>query len=136
MKYNLWGIALLLCVSCLAQAEHTQIQHDKQVKGKLVHTVLFWLNNPDNKEETKAFEKGVIDLLNQCTFITSSHIGKPANTTKRPIIDDSYTYCVVITFENKEAHDKYQVDPLHKKFITENEGLWKKVLIYDSQLVE
>ncbi|TPN89057.1 Dabb family protein [Aquimarina algicola] len=129
MKYSVFIIACLISISSFAQA----IEDTKEIKGNLVHNVFFWLKNPDNQTERKAFEKGVKDLLSQCKFITSSHIGSTANTAKRDVVDASFTYCVVITFDSKEAHDNYQVDPLHKKFIKENEMLWSKVLVYDSQ---
>ncbi|GAA4271825.1 Dabb family protein [Aquimarina gracilis] len=118
-------VLMSLCSSSFAQT--------KKIQGNLVHTVFFWLNNPDNVDERKTFEKGVKELLEQCKFITSAHLGTPANTAKREVVDASYTYCVVITFESKEAHDKYQIDPLHKKFIEENKNLWRKVLVYDSK---
>ncbi len=135
MKHlRIFMLAILCSISFLAigQTDDESVQNSKKIKGNFIHTVLFWLHNPANEKERKTFEDGVQELLNQCPFITSSHIGIPANTATRPVVDASYTYCVVITFESKEAHDKYQVDPLHKKFVEENKNLWDKVLVYDS----
>ncbi len=125
-------VAFGIYFSAFGQIEKQPDQEGK-IKGNLVHTVLFWLNNPESKEDRDIFEKGVHKLLKQCKFITSSHIGVPADTATRPIVDASYTYCVVITFESKEAHDNYQVDPLHKKFVEESKDLWRKVMVYDSE---
>ncbi|SHI37022.1 Dabb family protein [Aquimarina spongiae] len=132
MKRYLILAALLISSFSFAQQDESTTKSAKTIDGKLVHTVLFWLNNPDNREERKTFEKGVKELLDGCEFITSSHFGTPANTEKRPVVDASFTYCVVITFASKEAHDNYQVAPIHKKFIAENKDLWNKVLVYDS----
>ncbi len=132
MKLYITTLICFLSISSIAQTIDKKLVNEKSIKGNLVHTVLFWLNNPEDKGERKAFEKGVKTLLNQCKFITSSHIGVPASTPDRPIIDKSYTYCIVVTFESIEAHDNYQIDPIHLKFVEENKDLWKKVQIYDS----
>ncbi|WP_066309297.1 Dabb family protein [Aquimarina aggregata] len=132
MKFKL-AILICLFISFYSVAQNQKKQdHTKMIKGKLIHTVFFWLNNPDNDKERKTFEQGVSRLLNECEHITSSHLGTPAKTTKRPVIDTSYTYCIVVTFESIKEHDLYQEDPIHLKFIEENKNLWKKVQIYDS----
>lgn len=131
-KNLLLVFAFSICFSSFGQGEK-QSDHEKKIKGNFVHTVMFWLKDPNNIKDRETFEKGVHTLLNECKFITSSHVGIPADTATRPIVDASYTYCVVITFESKEAHDKYQVDPLHQKFVEQSKNLWSKVLVYDSE---
>jgi len=131
MKLFTFIFACILTTSSFGQTNDTH--YSKKIEGNLIHNVFFWLKNPDNLEERKVFEKGVKELLNNCEFITASHFGKPANTAKRPVIDASFTYCIVLTFKSKEAHDKYQVNPLHEKFIKECKDLWNKVLVYDSK---
>jgi len=130
MKNYLFIITLLFGILSFAKTKDTP--NTKNSK-KLVHTVLFWLNNPDSDTDRQAFEKGAKNLLDNCKFIASSHFGVAADTKKRPVVDASFTYCAVITFESKEDHDNYQIDPLHKKFIENCKHLWKKVVIYDSQ---
>ncbi|WP_304063316.1 Dabb family protein [Pedobacter glucosidilyticus] len=100
--------------------------------GKFVHTVLFWLKNPESKEDCLKFETSLKKFLNASNNISSMHLGTPASTN-RPIIDRSYSYCLMVTFVSKEAHDLYQEEAAHKVFIKESENLWKKVLIYDSE---
>ncbi len=133
MKHIRNSVGILLCfmsLSAIAQENHKDL--GTKINGNFVHTVLFWLNHPENEKDQETFENGVNTLLDQCQFITASHIGVPADTATRPVVDASYTYCVVITFESKAAHDSYQIDPVHKKFVEENKNLWKKVLVYDS----
>ncbi len=132
MKFSTLILVCLISFSSIAQQASEQ-SVEKNMKGNFVHTVLFWLNNPNNLTDRTTFENGVQTLLRECKFITSSHIGIPADTATRPVVDDSYTYCVVITFESKEAHDKYQIDPIHTKFVENNKQLWKKVQVYDSE---
>jgi hypothetical protein len=94
-----------------------------------VHHVLFWLKNPDNKEEYNQLLEG-IRSLEQIEPKVAFHIGTPASTN-RPVIDASYSFSLLLTFNNIEEHDIYQVHPTHLKFIEENSMLWERVLIYD-----
>ena len=60
------------------------------------------------------------------------HLGKTGNTAKRDVIDNSYDYCMILTFPSLEAQRLYQDDPTHLIFIDQAKHLWKKVRVYDS----
>lgn len=100
-------------------------------RGEFAHVVLFWLNNPDNLQERKKFEASLEKFIKNSEYIKTIHLGSPANTN-RPVIDNTYTYCMILTFTSKEEQDKYQDEPGHKAFIAESEELWEKVIVYDS----
>jgi hypothetical protein len=100
-------------------------------RGEFAHVVLFWLNNPDNLQEREKFEASLENFINNSEYIKTKHLGSPANTN-RPVIDNTYTYCMILTFTSKEEQDKYQDEPGHKLFISESEELWEKVIVYDS----
>lgn len=101
------------------------------LKGTLVHHVFFWLKEPGNKEHRKQFEKALNELMKVKT-IKISHIGVPASTENRDVVDHSYTYSLLVMFNSKEEQDLYQIDPIHQKFVNENSNLWNKVVVYDS----
>ena len=101
-------------------------------QGNFAHTVFFWLKNPDNNIDRKAFEASLTRFINNSGFIKTKHIGVPAKTD-RGVIDNSYTYSLLLTFNSKEDQDKYQDEPNHKKFIEESSSLWTKVVVYDSE---
>ena len=63
---------------------------------------------------------------------TSNHLGCPASSEKRDVVDNSFTYCYTMSFPNLESHDIYQRDPTHKLFIDEVGHLWKRVVVSDS----
>ena len=101
------------------------------MKGEFAHIVLFWLKNPDNQLERKEFESSLETFIKNSEYVKSMHFGSPANTN-RSVIDNTYTYCLIVTFTSKEKQDKYQDEQGHKKFISESEELWDKVTVYDS----
>ena len=106
-------------------------QEVKASKDEFAHVVLFWLKNPDNQQERKKFESSLETFIKKSKYVKTMHFGAPANTN-RPVIDNTYTYCMILTFTSKEKQDKYQDEPGHKKFISESEDLWEKVIVFDS----
>lgn len=105
-----------------------------QKHGNFVHVVFFWLKNPDNKKERKQFENNLNTFIKGIDYIRSTHVGTPAGTD-RSVVDNSYTYCLMVSFEDKKDHDAYQEDGLHKKFIDDTAALWERVQVYDSILI-
>ncbi len=103
----------------------------KQIKGVFIHHVFFWLKEPENESVNKLFLKNLSGFLKECEMIKSVHIGKPAQTP-RDVVDNSYTYDLVATFDRKEEQDAYQQHPAHKHFVAETAHVWKRVQVYDS----
>lgn len=104
-------------------------EKSKDMSGMFVHHVLFWLNEPDNEDARKAFEEAV-EKLASIETVRYKHIGKPASTN-REVIDTTYTYSLLVVFDDAEGHDIYQVHPIHDEFRAKSH-LWNKVQIYDS----
>lgn len=98
----------------------------------LVHTVLFWLKKGLSSEERDTFHKEV-KALGAISAVDQLFIGQPAGTTKRPVIDDTYDYCLTVMLEDVPAHDAYQEDPIHLEFIKNCSHMWERVKIYDAE---
>lgn len=97
----------------------------------LIHTVYFWLNKSLDGDKYTDFRIS-LETMRKIEHAQSMHIGTPAQTEKRPVIDDSYDFALTVIFKNIAEHDAYQADPIHQTFIAENKDLWKKVKIYDA----
>ena len=98
----------------------------------LIHTVLFWLKENLSEKDLTIFEQETRSLSN----ISSDEqlfVGRPARTTKRPVIDDSYDFCLTVVLKDLAAHDDYQEDPIHLNFIKKCSHMWKQVKIYDAE---
>ena len=93
------------------------------------HLVFFWLSDQLSDSEHMEFEKG-LDSLTKIPFVISGYYGKPADT-HRPVVDRSYSYGLVLSFQGIAEHDQYQIDPIHRAFVENNSHKWDKVLIYD-----
>jgi hypothetical protein len=102
-----------------------------KITGALIHHVFFWLKEPKNEAHKKQLVKALTDLLKVET-IKMSHIGFPAGTESRDVVDHSYSVSYMTMFDNQAGQDAYQIHPLHLKFVKENAHLWSKVVVYDS----
>lgn len=98
-----------------------------------VHHVFFWLKPGNTAAENQKFEKSV-SSLKEIKSIKLVDIGKPA-VTDREVIDNTYSYSLLLIFDSLEAHDAYQVDPIHLQFVADSSTLWDRVLIYDSETI-
>jgi len=121
------GLTLAGLFPFLRKAEAGEVK----ITGALVHHVFFWLKEPKNEAHKKQLVKALNDLLKVKT-IKVSHIGFPAGTESRDVVDHSYSVSYMVMFDNQADQDSYQVDPIHTKFVEQNQHLWNKVVVYDS----
>ena len=101
----------------------------------LTHQVYFWLKEPDNIEAQTQLRKGLESLLTIET-IHSGHIGIPAATPARDVVDHSYSFSYYTTFESLQDHEVYQSHPTHLEFVKNCQHLWEKVKVYDYSLID
>jgi Stress responsive A/B Barrel Domain len=104
---------------------------DTKEKKQLVHHVFFWLKNRDSKEDLNKLIEG-LQTLKKIESVRKIHIGVPASTEIRPVVDATYSASELIFFDDVAGQDAYQVHPIHKKFVENYAHLWEKVIVYDS----
>jgi hypothetical protein len=96
----------------------------------LSHHVLFWLKAETTAEQKAAFRKG-LESLEKIETVVTFQVGTPA-PIERAVVDTTYSFSLVLFFEDLAGHGVYQVHELHKAFLEEFRGLFEKVIIYDA----
>lgn len=96
----------------------------------LSHHVLFWLNDNTTETQKSAFRKG-LESLQKIETIVNFYVATPA-PIDRPVIDDTYTFSLLVFFEDVAGHDVYETHPLHLAFLEDFSSLFAKVVVYDS----
>lgn len=96
----------------------------------IAHHVLFWLNADTTETPKHAFLKGLKSLA-QIEVVKHFHIGTPA-AISRAVVDDTYTFSLLIFLENLAAHNTYQTHDIHQAFLGEFKVHFEKVIIYDA----
>jgi hypothetical protein len=100
-------------------------------RKRVVHHVFFWLRNPKSQDDLAELLKG-LNTLKQIEVIRGIHIGVPASTKQRDVVDGSYSASELIFFDDISAQETYQEHPIHKKFVESCSHLWSRVVVYDS----
>jgi hypothetical protein len=124
--------APLLCLSAASVADAAQ-RHDS-VRAELpalVHHVFFWLKNPQSKADLERLLQGLRNLR-QIEVVKAIHIGVPANTEQRSVVDASYQVSELLMFADLAAQKKYQDHPVHQQFVADCAHLWERVVVYDT----
>lgn len=97
----------------------------------VVHHALFWLKNPDSKEDRDKLVAGV-KSLGKIETIKELHVGIVASTEKRDVVDNSWAVSEVMFFADLAGQATYQNHPIHQQFIKDHSHLWQKVVVYDA----
>jgi hypothetical protein len=97
----------------------------------LIHSVFFWLRNDLTDAQRATFLAG-LESLRAVKSVGTLYIGSPAPIPPRPVVDASYSFALTVLFKDVEAHNAYQIDPIHRAFVDNHKTLWTKVQIYDA----
>jgi hypothetical protein len=100
-------------------------------KEVIAHYVLFWLKEDLSDQEKKDFT-GFFEELRKVPTIKSLHYGSPANTTQRDVVDNSFSYNLLVYFDNMEDLNVYETHPIHLEAIEKYSKYWTKVAVHDS----
>jgi hypothetical protein len=97
----------------------------------LIHHVLFWVKPETTTEQKAAFKKG-LESLTGVETVKTLFVGTPVLSINRAVVDITYTFSLVIAFDNLAGHDVYQTHPVHKAFLESFKQYFEKVVIYDA----
>jgi quinol monooxygenase YgiN len=97
----------------------------------LVHNVFFTLHDGSTEE--------IARLIESCREHLAGHpgevffaVGGLEPELDRPVNDRDFHVALTVVFEDRAAHDAYQVEPRHLRFIESNKPTWAKVRVFDS----
>lgn len=94
-----------------------------------IRNVYFWLRDELDKSDRAAFAAGLATLCADTT-VTQGYFGVPA-PTNRDVVDSSYSYALVLLFQDTGKHDQYQVGAVHDRFLAAHAAKWTRVQVYD-----
>ena len=124
-------IASSLALATGAATAAQSISPAMKDKPFLIHHVFFWLKNPQSEADLNKLIAG-LHTLGKIETVRAIHIGVPAKTEARPVIDASYSASELLFFNDLEGQKVYQEHPIHQQFIADYSGLWEKVVVYDT----
>ncbi len=121
----------MLFIGVLSNATAQDQTDMKNFYPTFAHTVYFWFKDTNNQTDRTLFETSLKTFLSNSKFAKTNFIGTPPKAT-RDVVDGSFTYSLIVTFESAKAQEAYQKEEAHLLFIEECKHLWDKVIVYDS----
>lgn len=99
--------------------------------ARVIHQVFFWLKRPGDPNDRSKLIEG-LNSLRAIPEILTLHIGVPAGTEQRTVVDASFDVSEIMFFNDVAGQKIYQDHPVHKQFVDAYGHLWDHVLVYDS----
>ncbi len=136
IKVRFTSSLLVICFMLLScMPNENEREHDQtEFTGMIKHTLYFYFKEDVSDDEKLQFESDLRALL-EIPYISSSLIGRPAQTESRPITDHDFGYTVIMWFASVEDHDQYQIDPLHKQMVETTGHLFERIRVLDSEMI-
>ena len=117
------------------QSKLTESMNAKEYEPGMIHNVFFWLKPNLSEADKNAFIDGLKSLAAIST-VRKCFVGPPAATEERGVVDNTFSYALLVHFDDIEGQNAYQVDPIHLKFVEDHKDKWVDVKVYDNTLME
>ncbi|WP_294291600.1 Dabb family protein [uncultured Chryseobacterium sp.] len=105
----------------------------KPIKKKKVyfHYLLFWLRKDLSEAEVKEFENFFKGLA-QLPYQKNLRYGKPAHSSPRSVLDNSFTYNASMEFDSLEELEVYGKLPEHLVLVQKYKSFFERMLVHDT----
>ena len=97
----------------------------------VAHMVYFSLHDASPEARARLIASAH-ELLSNHDGVLHFSVGTLAQTLQRPVNVRDFEVSLHVIFEHLAAHDRYQSDPRHLRFMAENRPNWKAVRVFDS----
>ena|SRR6218665_167333 len=114
---------------------NTSTETESQHKTVYFHYLLFWLKpelTPEQVEDFKNFFEG----LKKLPYVKNVRYGKPANSTPRPVMDNSFTYNASMEFDSLEDLETYGKLDAHLALVSKYKPFFNKMMVHDSVYIQ
>ena len=124
------GLTGTLLASCEASADDATQSANAITNGTIIHSVYFWLKEGISEEEEQDF-LNFFKKLQQVPGVQTLQYGKPAPTNPRPVVDNSFQYNLLVTFQSMDDINIYETHPEHIAAAEQYNKYWTKVEVRD-----
>lgn len=111
----------------------SNVTPSKPKNDVLAHYVLFWLKDDLSEQEITDFAQFFEDLK-KVPSVKSLHYGRAANTNPRDVVDNTFSYNLLVYFDDMDAINEYETHPIHLAAVDKYSKYWTKVAVHDSFL--
>lgn len=100
-------------------------------KKMYFHYLLFWLRKDLSESEVKEFEN-FFEGLKKLPYQKNLRYGKPAASSPRSVLDNTFTYNASMEFDSLEELEAYGKLPEHLALVEKYKTFFDRMLVYDT----
>ena len=93
--------------------------------------LLFWLKPELTPDQVKDFQN-FFEGLKKLPYVKNVRYGGPANSTPRPVMDNSFTYNASMEFDSLEDLETYGKLDGHLALVAKYKPFFNKMMVHDS----
>ncbi|WP_288446344.1 Dabb family protein [uncultured Chryseobacterium sp.] len=121
----------LLLVSGNMLASALPIFNPIKKKKMYFHYLLFWLRDDLSELEVKEFEN-FFEGLKKLPYQKNLRYGRPAASSPRSVLDNTFTYNASMEFDSLEELEAYGKLPEHLALVEKYKPFFDRMLVYDT----
>lgn len=125
------GVTGTLLASCTPVDNKETDNSGVFATGTILHSVHFWLKDGITTEEEQDF-LNFFEELRKVPGVQTLQYGKPAPTNPRPVVDNSFQYNLLVTFQHMDDINTYETHPTHTAAAEQYSKYWTKVQVRDT----
>ncbi|MFG4002239.1 Dabb family protein [Flavobacterium aquidurense] len=102
-----------------------------KTKTVYFHYLLFWLKPELTPTQVKDFQN-FFEGLKKLPYVKNVRYGGPANSTPRPVMDNSFSYNASMEFDSLEDLETYGKLDGHLALVAKYKPFFNKMMVHDS----
>ena len=99
----------------------------------ILHSVFFYFKEDLPEGLIEAQHAAILQDLSKIDAIDHLWAGMPEGI-ERDVVDNSYGMSLHMLFNDREALQRYQTDPIHTEFLTMYKPNWTHIKVYDTRV--
>ncbi|MDM1553772.1 MULTISPECIES: Dabb family protein [Chryseobacterium] len=121
----------LLLISGNMFASALPLLNPVKKKKMYFHYLLFWLRKDLSEQEVKEFEN-FFEGLKKLPYQKNLRYGKPAASSPRNVLDNTFTYNACMEFDSLEELEAYGQLPEHLALVEKYKPFFERMLVHDT----
>jgi len=121
----------LLLISGNMLASALPMFNPTKKKKVYFHYLLFWLRKDLSEADVKEFEN-FFEGLKKLPYQKNLRYGKPAASSPRSVLDNTFTYNASMEFDSLEELEAYGKLPEHLALVQKYKPFFERMLVYDT----
>jgi hypothetical protein len=99
----------------------------------ILHSVFFYYKDNTDQALIEAQTKAILTELVHIDGVSNVMAGAPEGID-RDVVDNSYATSLHLVVADRDALNRYQLDPIHQDFVSRFKPYWNTIKVFDTRI--